>query len=240
MWYNIFIRKYPMTNNKRYFLLVAAVVIAVFGIFSVALKYYLIDMGIRDSLEERAKATAMLISGEDVSKLSGSIADLEDENYQKIKKKLYDMSMANSDVRFVYIMGLRGSRVFFYADSEPSDSVDYSPPGQLYTEASSQLLKIFIDGVPFTEGPIADRWGDWVSAFAPIYFIDQNGITKMAGVIGMDMDARLMRTQVYEGVLLVAFFVVVAELFLLFYYIYLTVIKIKKIEMIKKDQNQNK
>jgi hypothetical protein len=77
--------------------------------------------------------------------------------------------------RFAYLLGInpRGG-VFFFADSEQPTSADFSPPGQLYPEASPMLLNVFRTGKPVVEGPISDRWGIWVSGFVPVGYIEKN------------------------------------------------------------------
>ena len=47
---------------------------------------------------------------------------------------------------------LRGADVFFFVDSEPSDSMDYSPPGQVYTEAPEAMRRAF-NGAESVTGP---------------------------------------------------------------------------------------
>ncbi|MDO8969333.1 MAG: hypothetical protein Q7U74_01520 [Saprospiraceae bacterium] len=41
-------------------------------------------------------------------------------------------------------MGLKSDdSIFIFADSEPGDSPDYSPPGQVYAEASAGARRVF-------------------------------------------------------------------------------------------------
>ncbi|MDD3350407.1 MAG: PAS domain S-box protein [Eubacteriales bacterium] len=74
----------------------------------------------------------------------------------------------NEEVEFAYIYTFKEGVCYFMVDSELPDSINYSPPGQKYDEASEQ------DSIPFETReaaifePITDRWGTWVSAVAPI------------------------------------------------------------------------
>jgi PAS domain S-box-containing protein len=83
--------------------------------------------------------------------------------------------------------------VFFFADSEPPDSEDYSQPGQEYPEASAILLNTFISGNEVTEGPLPDRWGIWVSGFVPI----RDSLSgRIIALVGTDIDARDWNLQI--------------------------------------------
>ncbi|HLZ20060.1 MAG TPA: ATP-binding protein, partial [Smithellaceae bacterium] len=76
--------------------------------------------------------------------------------------------------------------VFFFLDSEPAGSAESSPPGQIYKEVSTEFTQVFHTGRPHVEGPIPDRWGNWVSALIPIP--DARPGRKSA-VLGMDINA---------------------------------------------------
>jgi PAS domain S-box-containing protein len=91
------------------------------------------------------------------------------------------------DIRFAYLLGQRpDGTVFFYTDSASSDSADYSPPGQVYSEASAALLDTFSSGKETTEGPLTDRWGTWVSGLVPV----TDPVTgKVIAILGTDVDA---------------------------------------------------
>lgn len=112
----------------------------------------------------------------------------------RIKERLRDVKEVNSDVRFIYFTGRKeDGTIFFYLDSEPSSSPDNSPPGQEYTEASAVFQEVFTLGRARFEGPIADRWGKWISAFVPIR---HPGTGTVIAVLGMDISA----TQYYQRV----------------------------------------
>ena len=85
------------------------------------------------------------------------------------------------------------SAIVFLADSEPSDSPDYSAPGDPYNEASPELLHAFATGEPFVEGPFEDQWGEWVSGHAAIRDPETGAVRAL---IGIDIDAHVWRRQV--------------------------------------------
>ncbi len=102
--------------------------------------------------------------------LSGTAADLDKPEYQRLKGQLAAFRLANPQCRFVYLMGRKADGVvFFFVDSEPASSKDYSPPGQVYDEAPEGCRRVFATRTRTVAGPYTDRWGKWVSALVPIF-----------------------------------------------------------------------
>lgn len=87
-------------------------------------------------------------------------------------------------------MGLKDDEVVFLLDSADPSSFDYSPPGEVYPEATPELVRSFTTGEPFVEGPVTDRWGTWVSGLAPISDPSED---RVIAVLGLDVDATRWR-----------------------------------------------
>jgi two-component system, cell cycle sensor histidine kinase and response regulator CckA len=145
------------------------------------------DVNARRELILRALTTVVAINPESVANLSGSSADVGSAELEALQRRLQTIRAVNSDCRFVYLMGLRDGQIVFLADSEAIDSKDYSPPGQVYEEASPELLALFANGKAFVEGPVSDPWGTWISAHAPIW--DKN-FQQVIAVVGLDVSAQ--------------------------------------------------
>ena len=142
----------------------------------------------REELLGRAQLAANALNIARIRTLTGSEADLESADYRQLKEQFAAIRASQPDCRYIYLMGRRADgTLFFFVDSEPEDSEDYSPPGQTYEEASAEDLHVFEAKAASVVGPSSDRWGTWVSAMVPV--IDpQNG--KMIAVLGMDIAAR--------------------------------------------------
>ena len=127
------------------------------------------DREMRTDLLQRMRVAVQAVNVEQIQALTGSKADLDSPEYQRLKEQLAAICSASPQCRFVYLMGRKADgTVFFYVDSEPSDSEGYSPPGQVYDEVSAVSLRVFQDRVEAVEGPASDRWGTWVSGLIPI------------------------------------------------------------------------
>lgn len=140
---------------------------------------------IKASLVQRTESMAELIPAGRLAELQGDESDLELPAYQDLKEDFINIRETNSDISFIYILALRGNDAFFYLDSEPDDSEDYSPPGQSYPEGLDDIKTTYQQKKSWVLPIERDRWGTWLSAFSPI-FGDNN---EVVGVFGMDVPA---------------------------------------------------
>ena len=108
--------------------------------------------------------------------------DLDKKVYQDIKYGLSEVAKVHQKIRFAYILVLRDSNIQFVADSEPSNSKDYSPPGQVFSEADPMIYKAFESADPLIERS-SDRWGNWVTVLVPMR---NRGTGETTAVFGVD------------------------------------------------------
>ncbi|MCU0755802.1 MAG: PAS domain S-box protein [Xanthomonadales bacterium] len=156
-----------------------------------------VDARLRAELQARAALIAGAINPARVTSLSGSAIDRDNPDYQRLHAQLREIRESDSSLRFVYLLRMRSDgQVYFAVDSEPASSAEASPPGQPYTEASAQLRAAVESGSLLVDGPAADRWGDWVSAFAPVR---RQGA--VVALLGIDVDAANWRQRRTEAVL---------------------------------------
>ncbi|KND49207.1 MAG: two-component system, OmpR family, aerobic respiration control sensor histidine kinase ArcB [Parcubacteria bacterium C7867-008] len=173
------------TVVRPYFWL-TMLLIAVVGIAVSAYVYAQVDTTGRSHIIERANTLATAIPVAELQALSGSSEDLYRPEYQVLKTLLMREHEVSSDVRFIYLIGKASNdELFFYVDSEDPTSEDYSPPGEFYPEATPLMYEFFSNGKSASEGPDRDRWGIWVSAYAPVR--DANG--NLIAMLGMDVPA---------------------------------------------------
>lgn len=146
------------------------------------------DLQMRANFLHQAAVVARSVDAESIRGLSGTPADLTSVHYRRMKDHLTAIRIAYPQCRFLYLMGQKHTgEFFFYVDSEPVGSKDYSPPGQTYNEAIEVLAKVYRSGRAMVEGPTSDSWGTWISALAPITDPKSGAVL---GVMGMDIDAR--------------------------------------------------
>lgn len=145
------------------------------------------DRYLRADLLQRARIASAALNPRQAAALKGDATDLTSPDYQQIKEQLARIRQSYPSCRFLYLMSLRSDgTIVINVDSEPVHSKDYSPPGQIYNEASDELRRVFTTGAALVEGPADDRWGTWISPFIPLPDPETG---KVERVFGMDIDA---------------------------------------------------
>jgi PAS domain S-box-containing protein len=166
---------------------VVALVILIAGIILTGWSARQQDQAMRDELLIKTAIAKTGIPAGEVAALTGSDADLASPEYLVLKSRLKEIRAADPRIRFVYIIGQKNDgTIILLANSEPPESPDYSPPGQVYTEAPAAIRSVFFTGQSVNEGPYTDRWGTWVSGFIPIA---DPTTGKVIAVFCMDDDA---------------------------------------------------
>ncbi len=166
--------------------IVSLVVIVVIGAVATALTGRHSEQDLRRDLLEQTSLIALSMDHEEVRVLLTASTGMEPEAYPYIREKLASLRNALPRIRFVYLLAARGSDIVFLADSEPPDSPDYSPLGEVYSYATPALRALFQDGPPFVEGPVSDSFGTWFSGLAAVRNPDTG---EMLAVAGADIPA---------------------------------------------------
>lgn len=162
-------RIFSKGNKTSYTVLIAFIIFAIGSLFTWQLVMQT-DYEMRADLIEQTRLLKQAINIEHVKRLTGTESDLENPHYLRLKEQFIILRTAYPLLRFLYLMGRdTNGNIFFFLDSEPSTSEDYSPPGQIYEEASDPCRRVFIGQTVTVEGPIPDRWGTWVTGFVPIH-----------------------------------------------------------------------
>ncbi|MDP2795903.1 MAG: PAS domain S-box protein [Methanoregula sp.] len=188
---------------------VIAVCILIVGVILTVWSAQQGDRSLRNELLLKASIAQSAISPSQVASLGGTAADISTPEYQALKAQLKKIRAADPEIRFAYLMGQRpDGTIIIYVDSEPPESEDYSPPGQVYTEAPPGLKTLFANGEKASEGPYTDRWGTWVSGFIPV---TDPATGQVIAIFGMDVDAQDWNARIFRAslpTLIAALFIV--------------------------------
>jgi hypothetical protein len=164
-----------------------AFVLLIVGLLSVWALFEHADRIKRTRFLESARIIAASVDPKDVEKLVGNANDLSTEPYKKLKEQFISIREAEPSCRFVYLLGCReDGSAFFYLDSEPTHSNDYSAPGSSYDESTTLFQRASETKMGIVEGPLKDDWGTWVSSSVPIF--DPTSSRAIA-VLGIDYEA---------------------------------------------------
>lgn len=174
----------PTSKVFTWYYYVIIVVVLVVGILATFYTYKEVSSNTQNTLLKDVASVALAFDVNDIKSLSGSEQDLNSPVYLSLKNKLEQIRATNEEIRFLYFLGSKDEQAFFFADSEPNTSLDYSPPGQIYDEVTLldlEILKGLKDqGIEFS----TDRWGSWLTSLVSIKY---NG--EVVAVLGMDMSA---------------------------------------------------
>ncbi len=187
---------FHLNDTSKHRLRMAALILAVLFAGACATWWVVLraDREMRARLLLETRLLAQGVYAERIAALSGTDADLTNPAYLRLKEQLAATRSSYPLCRFVYLLGRKhDGRLFFFVDSEPADSKDCSPPGQVYDEASEGFSRVFSSGDEVVEGPAPDRWGNWVSALVPLYgsqMHPEKSGRRILAVFGMDIDAR--------------------------------------------------
>lgn len=167
------------------------------GVFFTLWSMHNHESDMRRNLIKDAQLVGNSIDWRNVQKLTASEIDLELPSYARLKEQLSLVRSASPLCRFIYLMGRHeDGTIYFFVDSEPKESPDHSPPGQLYPEATTELKSVFILGKPVTEGPVSDEWGLWISAFVPL---NDPKTGEILAILGMDIDAHDWKLEKFQA-----------------------------------------
>ncbi|MDD5356096.1 MAG: PAS domain S-box protein, partial [Candidatus Omnitrophica bacterium] len=165
----------------------------------------------------KAATGAAAVNPRRILTLSASATDLGNPDYVRLKEQIGEIKKANEYLTFVYLMRLQDDKVILLADSDQPSSPDYSPPGQVYKDAPLELKEKFFKPEVFILGPYTDKWGTWVSAYAPIIDFDTQDVVSR---IGMDIRLAVFQGRLFHhrvvGILIVfGLFILLISIFII-------------------------
>ena len=123
------------------------------------------ERAVNDRILLRATVLASALDADLAVKLTGTAADAELPEYQRLRRQLTQIQHASPDIHDIYLFGLRSGKIVTYVSSSvaerPFDELalgrahDHQPDGK--------DTKFYSDGVAHISAPYKDKWGAWVS-----------------------------------------------------------------------------
>jgi len=141
---------------------------------------------IRHRLYDIVNIAALQVDGDEHATLVDP-AQEGSHAYMRIKRVLQNIRDRESDIRFVYTWRRNANgRLIFVVDAE-TDPNEISHLGDIYDSAEPSILAQLatLDHTAVDEKINADRWGVWLSGYAPFYRSDG----RMEGILGIDIAA---------------------------------------------------
>ncbi|UHD17423.1 diguanylate cyclase [Thiocapsa bogorovii] len=130
--------------------------------------YYSAVQSLVESIRLRLQSSAALLGQTlDAREVEGirDASDSDSDTYRRHLDLLRDLSRANPDIAYAYIMRRSGVRVFFVLDSDESER--QALPGREYKDLTPALLRGFHN--PSVDAQVyRDEWGSFMSGYSPL------------------------------------------------------------------------
>ncbi len=192
-------RRYTKLQTKVGIIFAALTVVVVAGALSAL--YFGARDRIRQSVRRRLHDIVAIAAQRIDGDLHTTLTDPEQEGneaYRQIKRTLQEIRDIDSDLYYVYTVRVNvEGDIWFVVDAE-EDPDEISHLGDIYDDAS-ELLRTNIatlDRPIVEESFYTDKWGTWLTGYAPI----RNAEGERVAVLGIDINADQVRA--YERQLL--------------------------------------
>lgn len=179
-------RKSSISGKMFFFIIVSSIIMAV--IAGVVSYWMLSSSAVRNYRENAmgyAAIAAEVIDGDELA-MADEEGSMDSEAYQKVLEQL-SVFLESDAVEYIYTMNYADADNFRYiVDADPEDPAEN---GELYEVEEEMLIALKGETVSTSE-PSLDEWGLVYTGYAPIY----NSAGAIVGIVGVDMNATQLRT----------------------------------------------
>jgi sigma-B regulation protein RsbU (phosphoserine phosphatase) len=139
---------------------------------------------LRQKLMELSYLGTRIVSGELVEKIVPTRSNMNSAEYKKLRKDLKGIMEAHPDIADVYVLvDTRTPGIMkFVANADDEDVIDC---GEDFDVTRYPELMKAVDGPRADHEILSDRWGDWLSGYAPVR--DKKG--NAVAILGIDISA---------------------------------------------------
>jgi diguanylate cyclase (GGDEF)-like protein len=186
--------------------------IGLFYIFHVAKSQ---DEEMRDNLITYAKTIEQSIDWRPyASTLNTSPDKLKQADFSQLESQLNSACRANKNCHFIYLLYTHNQgekvQVRFLLDASPQPASEISHLGDVFAEASNDLLKGLQTRKALVEGPVTDRWGTWVSAHVPLVVTAETPNFVMLGIdVAVNNWDQQIHKKIIAPIIITTFFLIV-------------------------------
>jgi diguanylate cyclase (GGDEF)-like protein len=161
------------------------------------------DEEMRDNLITYAKTIEQSIDWQPhAATLNTSPDKLKQADLAQLESQLNSACKANKNCHFIYLLYTHNQgekvQVRFLLDASPQPASEISHLGDVFAEASENLLNGLQTRKALVEGPVTDRWGTWVSAHVPLATTVK---TPNFVMLGIDVAVNNWDQQIYKKII---------------------------------------
>jgi len=173
----------------------------------------------REKLLDNASIISAGIDIDRIKSLNADRSDLSSAFYQDLKKQLLSLKSSNDLYENLYLLGIKEDKktIFFFIDSQISDSSDCAFPGEICTEASSEYISAFNTKRKVSLVPVTGKKGTIITSLIPI--VDkQNG--ELVAVFGLEIVDNKWEEIIYIQSLPVIGFIIIVVLLVILLFLF--------------------
>ena len=138
----------------------------------------------KKTAKSSAKIAAKRIDGDLLEQIKKG--DEGTDHYKEMLEQL-QVFLAGDDIKYIYTMRMDDNKLEFVVDADTKDGAAIGEEYEIYDE----IADAFKGNVTVDREMTSDEWGDFYSAFAPVY----NSSKQIVGIVGVDCSASAIRTQ---------------------------------------------
>ena len=131
-----------------------------------------------------AKIAAQRIDGDLLEQLQAG--DEGSADYEEILSQLQEF-LCGDEIKYIYTMRMNGDTLEFIVDADTEEGAAMGEAYEIYDE----IAEAFDGNVTVDSEMTSDEWGDFYSAFAPVY----NSAGDIVGIVGVDCSVTEIRLQ---------------------------------------------
>ena len=131
-----------------------------------------------------AKIAVQRIDGDLLEQLQAG--DEGSADYEEILSQLQEF-LCGDEIKYIYTMRMNGDTLEFIVDADTAEGAAIGEAYEIYDE----IAEAFDGNVTVDSEMTSDEWGDFYSAFAPVY----NSAGDIVGIVGVDCSATEIRLQ---------------------------------------------
>ncbi len=121
--------------------------------------------------------------------------DLDNSIYTMLKSYLMKLAETTNQTSIAYFLGERDGNIVLLLDSQPHDTADYLPPGQVFEETNDDYREAFQSGNTILTERISGQGSSWNSVLVPIK--DQK-TGNIIAVLGIDYSASEWQSRLWK------------------------------------------
>lgn len=160
-------------------------------------------VAVKSFIEKDFKARLQTIAGLAAIQLDAAAlkkikvrADESSPEFAGLRKKLNDIKSRSPDIEYVYTFRVNSQNEIIFAVDGDADLNSMAHVGDKYETPTRAMLQPFRGptDIHLETGLSTDKWGSFISSFAPIYGEDK----KLEGIVGVDISSKVFFE--YEGI----------------------------------------